>query len=56
MEVSSANLSAIDLIEELQEDESIEDIGQMPSLCLAHIILHLFCRCGVGGELIALRD
>lgn len=38
VEVPSANLSAVDLVEDLQEYESVEDVGEMFSLCLTLFI------------------
>lgn len=35
VEVSSSNLTAVDLVEELQENEGVENVGEVLSLCLS---------------------
>lgn len=35
VKVFSTNLSAVDLVEELEEDEGVENVGEVLSLCLS---------------------
>lgn len=38
IEVTSSNLSAVDLVEDLHEDKSVENIGQMEKFGLAFLV------------------
>lgn len=47
VEVTLANLSAVDHVEKLHHDERVEQVSQMTHLCLRGLVCQVFCRQGV---------